>query len=301
MQENNAYLPIAPDSEGYWVHTLSEILIPFPEGFPIDGIRYYGLSYLLGFWIAWLLLKLLYKQDVSPLNADQRADLSLYMIIGVMAGGRLGYMLLYSFGSLLNDPLSLFQVWKGGMASHGGFIGVVVAMAIYAKRARVSFLKLTDLCVLICTPGIILGRIANFINGELWGHPSRVPWAVIFPESELAYVAEFSGNFLVPRHPSQLYQAGLEGVLVGVFLWWRLSQLKTKIRAGRLSGLLGAEFLMAYGSMRVVGEWFRVPDEGLSMIFGILSRGTFYSILMIGIGAVIWRWIKKRDADAVSA
>ncbi|MGB0371019.1 MAG: prolipoprotein diacylglyceryl transferase [Opitutales bacterium] len=289
------YPPIAPDAEGFYVHQLSEILIKFPDGFPVDGIRYYGLSYLLGFLIAWLLLKVLYKQGVSPLNAEQRADLSLYIIIGVMAGGRLGYMLLYDFGALLENPLSLFQVWKGGMASHGGFIGVVIAMAIYSKRTQIPFLKLTDLCVLICTPGIVLGRIANFINGELWGHPSRVKWAVVFPESTGVYLPEYSGTFLVPRHPSQLYQAGLEGLAVGVFLWWRLSRLRGALSTGRLTGLLGAEFLMAYGAMRIVGERFRVPDDGVTLIFGVLSRGTFYSILMLVIGAIVWRWIKQKD------
>lgn len=287
--------PIAPDSDAYYVHALSEFLVKFPEGFPLEGIRYYGLSYLLGFLIAWMLLRLLHRQDLSPLDSEKRADLSLYVIIGVLLGGRLGYMLLYDFGALIHDPLSLIRVWQGGMASHGGMFGVVVAMALFARRVRVSFLKVCDLCALICTPGIFLGRIANFINGELWGHPSRVPWAVIFPESKGVYLAEYNGFFLVPRHPSQLYQAVLEGLLVGIFLWWRLGKIKEPLKSGRFNGLLGAEFLMAYGVMRVIGELFRVPDEGVSMILGVLSRGTFYSCIMIVIGAVIWRWVKQRD------
>ena len=287
--------PIAPDATDYPIHALSEFLFEFPEGFPLEGIRYYGLSYLLGFLIAWLLLKLLYNQGLSPLNAERRADLSFYIILGVMIGGRLGYMLLYNFGSLVNDPLSLFKVWEGGMASHGGFLGVVIAVAIFAKQKGVPFLKLTDLCALICTPGIILGRIANFINGELWGHPSRVSWARIFPDSPPVFVKEFDGFFLVPRHPSQLYQAGLEGLVVGVYLWVRLGMLKDNLRRGQSVGLIGAEFLIVYGLMRVVGEIFRMPDA--DKIF-LLSRGTFYSIIMIGIGVVIWRWVRQRDRAA---
>lgn len=284
--------PIAPDATEFPVHLMDEFLYQFPDGFPMEGIRYYGLSYLLGFLIAWLLLKVLYKQGVSPLNADQQADLSFYMIIGVMAGGRLGYMLLYNFGSLVNDPLSLFKVWEGGMASHGGFIGVVVAMAVFSKLKGVSLLKLTDLCALICAPGIVLGRIANFINGELWGNPSRVPWARIFPESQPVYVRELEGFYMVPQHPSQLYQAGLEGVCVGVYLWIRLGMLKDKIRSGQGVGLIGAEFLVAYGIMRIIGEIFRTPDAD-KILF--LSRGSFFSAIMIVIGVVMWRWVQQHD------
>lgn len=292
--------PIAPDAEGYTVHDLSPFLVQFPEGFFVDGIRFYGLAYLLGFVIAWLLLKALYKANLSPLDADKRADLSLYIIIGVMLGGRLGYMLLYDFGALIEDPLSLIRVWQGGMASHGGMIGVVVAVALYAQRTRIPFLQLADLCALICTPGLILGRIANYINGELWGHPSRMPWAVIFPESPGVYLAEYSGTYLVPRHPSQLYQAGLEGLLVGAFMWLRLSMLKDALRSGRLYGLLGAEFLIAYGAMRVLGEIFRVPDAGVSLIFGVLSRGTFYSIIMVGVGIVVRQWVHRRGQNSLT-
>ena len=284
--------PIAPNATDFPIHQLSEFLIPFPEGLPLDGIRYYGLSYLMGFLMAWLLLKLLYKQGISPLDDEARADLSFYMILGVMVGGRLGYMLLYNFGSLVNDPLSLFKVWEGGMASHGGFLGVVIAMAIFAKQKGVSFLKLADLCALICTPGIILGRIANFINGELWGNPSRVPWARIFPESQPVYIQELQGYFLIPRHPSQLYQAGLEGLGVGIYLWVRLGMLKDSLKNGKGVGLIGSEFLIAYGIMRIIGEIFRTPDAA-KILF--LSRGSFYSIIMIVIGVVLWKRIQKRD------
>ena len=284
--------PIAPNAADFPIHQLSEFLIPFPEGLPLDGIRYYGLSYLMGFLMAWLLLKLLYKQGISPLDDEARADLSFYMILGVMVGGRLGYMLLYNFGSLVNDPLSLFKVWEGGMASHGGFLGVVIAMAIFAKQKGVSFLKLTDLCALICAPGIILGRIANFINGELWGNPSRVPWARIFPESQPVYIQELQGYFLIPRHPSQLYQAGLEGLGVGIYLWVRLGMLKDSLKNGKGVGLIGSEFLIAYGIMRIIGEIFRTPDAA-KILF--LSRGSFYSIIMIVIGVVLWKRIQKRD------
>ena len=290
--------PIAPGAEEYVYLEPHPFLFQFPEGTPlIDGIRFYGLAYLIGFVIAWFLLRYLYRAGVSPLDDNKRSDFLLYLIVGVMAGGRLGYMLLYNFGDLMSDPLSVFRVWEGGMASHGGFVGVMLGALIFAKQQRVSFLRLTDLCVLVATPGIFLGRIANFLNGELWGDPSWVPWAIVFSESTPSYLNNLGGYFLVPRHPSQLYAAGLEGCVVGVWLWWRFFSRLKLLRAGELKGLLASEFLIVYGLCRILGEQFRAPDASLIELMSVeLRRGTFYSLLMLGLGIALRISVKRQKA-----
>ncbi|MBQ6534626.1 MAG: prolipoprotein diacylglyceryl transferase [Opitutales bacterium] len=248
----------------------------FPEGWGIEGVRWYGLSYLAGFVIALLLFNCYYKKGKSPFNPDDNSSLITYLLFGVIIGGRLGYMLFYDFGNFVSNPLSALEIWRGGMASHGGFIGCVVAMILFARSRKAPFWEVSDIVVVSCGPGIFLGRLANFVNGELWGKISDVPWAMIFPNSapraELAYIAA--------RHPSQLYEAFAEGLLIFAILQWRF--WKSKLPAGRLSG----EFLSIYAAMRVVCEIFREPDVGVAPILG-LSRGTFYSIITFAAGVAI--------------
>jgi phosphatidylglycerol---prolipoprotein diacylglyceryl transferase len=190
-------------SPSHWVHDLSPFLWQFSESF---GLRYYGLAYLAGFAGAWALLLLYGRRGRSALKAEQVGDLMTYLVLGVLVGGRLGYFFLYEPGLLLRDPLVLLRVWDGGMASHGGFVGVLVALVLFARRVGVSWRHVGDVVASVTPLGIFFGRVANFINGELWGRPSQLPWAVIFPQSAApgTPLAE-----IVPRHPSQLYAAAL--------------------------------------------------------------------------------------------
>jgi len=262
-------LAIAPPTLlAYWTHDLSPFLLRFGEGGL--GIRYYGLAYLLGFGVgAGLLYFYARRSDRSKLSTKLVADFMTALVVGVMVGGRLGYFLLYQPTLLFSEPLALLRVWEGGMASHGGFLGVGLATWWFARRHSIPFLHLGDLVASVAAAGLLFGRIANFINGELWGKPSLVAWAVIFPASPLP---------LVPRHPSQLYAAALEGAVLLAFAQWRFwrSDL-VKTAPGRLGG----EFLIAYAVLRIVGEVFREPDA--SLLLG-LSRGTFYSLLTAAAG-----------------
>lgn len=270
----------------YWVHDWSPFLIKFPENpLGLEGIPYYGLSYLLGFLAAWLLLKTYDKRGKFAINADQRASLMTYIMIGVMVGGRLGFMLLYDLQAFLADPLLFFRVYEGGMASHGGFIGVLVAVALFCRWQHFNFLKLGDVLVTVGPLGLMFGRCANFINGELWGRVATVPWAVIFPNSPERYNPLIQSFTPDPRHPSQLYAALLEGALLFAYTQWRFWKCKTA------PGQLAGEFFVGYGIVRIFGELFREPDA--SLILG-LSRGQFYSTFMIIGGAALIVCARKR-------
>lgn len=257
-------LPLA-----YWVHDWSPFLIEFSDGF---GIRYYGVAYLLGFVVGGWLLARYWKAKRSQLPAEQVSDLMIALVLGVMIGGRLGSFLLYDPGALVHDPLSFFRVWEGGMASHGGMLGVAVALAWFARSRKIPFLHLGDLVASVAPAGLLFGRIANFINGELWGKPTTVAWAVIFPKSPAP---------LMPRHPSQLYEAALEGLLLLLVLQWRFWRTDAVPKSpGRLAG----EFFLLYAIARAICEVFREPDA--SLILG-LSRGTFYSLFLVLAGVAL--------------
>ncbi len=259
----------------FWVHDLDPFLVQFSENI---GIRYYGLAYLTGFVAAMWLLRAYSKTGRTNLSVDKLSDLMVALVIGVLAGGRLGYFLLYTPEALLRDPLALLRVWDGGMASHGGFVGVGLALLWFARRERMPFLHLTDIVTSVAPAGLLFGRIANFINGELWGKVTDVRWAVIFPQS---VPPGTPAELIAPRHPSQLYAAALEGLLllaVLQFLAWRTPMLRGN--PGRLTGL----FLVGYAIARTIGELFREPDA--TLIMG-LSRGTFYSIFVFAVGVYI--------------
>ena len=263
-----------------WVHTPHPFLVRFGENF---GIRYYGLAYLLGFVAAGWLLHRYHRAGRSPFGLNSISDLMTYLIAGVLVGGRLGYFLFYQPGTLVGDPLVLFRVWEGGMASHGGFLGVILAVMIFARRHQVPFFHVSDLVVSTAPLGLGFGRVANFLNGELWGKATDAPWAVVFAAS---------GGGYVPRHPSQLYEAMLEGFLLFAFLqvrFWRSPAVKAQ--PGRLSG----EFLLAYAVARVACELFREPDAGL--ILG-LSRGTFYSLFLAGAGLALILTRRRSEGEA---
>ena len=274
-------------TSSYWVHDLSPFLIRFPENpLGLDGIRYYGLAYLLGFIAAWALLRLYNARGKFAIDADARATLMTATIIGVLAGGRVGYMLLYDLESFLDNPLLVMRVDQGGMASHGGFAGVLLALVWFSRKHQCNFLKLGDVIVTLAPLGLCLGRIANFINGELWGRVTTVNWAVIFPDSPTTYNAALHIFSQQPRHPSQLYAAALEGALLFGYAQWRFWHTRPP------AGQLGGEFLIGYGIVRIFGELFREPDAAL--ILG-LSRGQFYSIFMILAGAAIIRIARRKQ------
>ena len=273
----------------HWTHNLSPFLFQFPRSWPIvggNGIRYYALAYIVGFLIAYALLILAYRKKRSPYDPEQVSDLVTFNIVGIIIGGRLGYMLFYDFGHFISNPLTFFQFWNGGMASHGGMIGVAIATILFVKLRRQSLLNTADLIVSVSAPGLLLGRIANFINGELWGHPSDVPWAVIFPLADLK-----------PRHPSQLYEAFCEGLLLFIYMQLRFwGKLGKTPPTGQLTG----EFLLLYSILRMFCELFREPDAPLIMD---ISRGQFYSIgtTLAGIGFILYaRITAKSDNNRIA-
>lgn len=264
----------------YWVHDLDPVIIRFTEHL---AIRWYGLAYIAGFLVAMGLLSLYRRRGRSPLSASDQELFLFAMIIGVMVGGRLGFFIFYEADKLLQNPLIVLYLWEGGMASHGGFVGVLLAGLYVARRLKVSGWELGDLIVSVTPPGLFFGRIANFINGELWGKVTAVPWAVIFPESGPRGMPV---EWIDPRHPSQLYQAMLEGLLLFAYVQARFWLRRAGSRSAQPGHLTG-EFLIAYSLMRWVGEWFREPDAPLVM--GI-SRGSFLSIFtcIAGIGVLVW-------------
>ncbi len=272
----------------FWVHNFSPFLVKFSDNL---GIRYYGLAYILGFVGAWTLLRVYQQKGRSLLSADAVADLMTYLVLGVLVGGRAGYFFLYQLDTLGRDPLAVFRVWEGGMASHGGFAGVFIATWWWARRHQLPFRPLSDLIATVVPVGLFFGRVANFINGELPGKMTNVPWAVIFPHSEL--VTPGTPLHLIPaRHPSQLYEAALEGALLLAFMQWRFWRTNVaQTRPGRLAG----EFLIGYALVRVLGEQFREPDAPL--MAGV-SRGTFYSVFLIAAGLVL---VLRRPSETPSA
>lgn len=270
-------LPLA-----YWIHDLSPFLIRFGENF---GIRYYGLGYIAGFVTAAWLFRRYYRAGRTPLDAEASTDMMLALVVGVILGGRLGYFLLYRPGLFVTDPLALVRVWEGGMASHGGILGVVLALVWFGRRRGVSFFHLGDIVATAAPPGLFYVRVANFINGELWGKTTDVPWGVIFMHT---------GGGTTPRHPSQLYEAACEGLLLFAFSQWRF--WKTDV-ARRQPGRLAGEFLIGYSFVRMFCEIFREPDADL--ILG-LSRGTFYSFFLIAAGLALIALSRARAAGTTN-
>ena len=249
-------------------------------------IHWYGLTYLVAFG---LFLALAVQRAGKPWFAQQGwsrrdvEDLLFWGVVGVVIGGRLGYALFYKPGHYLAHPAELLMVWKGGMSFHGGLLGVIVALALYARKRGRPFWEVMDL-VAPCVPtGLASGRIGNFINGELWGRAAdpALPWAMVFPQSGSA----------LPRHPSQLYQFALEGLLLFVLLWWYGSRPRA---AGQVSGM----FLIGYGSLRFVAEYFREPDSFLGLLALGMSMGQWLCLPMIVAGVGLWAWAGRQPAAA---
>lgn len=272
------YFNYMPPYFAYYTHSLDPVALRFPQGWFIEGIYWYGLAYCLGFILAAYLLRLYQQKGKLRLSEDLRDTLLVYLILGVLIGGKLGYWLFYRAESLWARPEVFFQDWRKGMSAHGAFIGVGLGLIYFSNHYKQKLLSLCDLVVTLAPGGIFLGRIANFINGELWGRVTTVPWGVIFPGS--APYPGYPLALLAPRHPSQLYEAILEGLLLLVFSQWRF--WKTCVRPGALT----SEFLIGYACVRTLAECFREPDA--SLLFG-LTRGQFYSMLLLVLGLGL-RW-----------
>jgi phosphatidylglycerol:prolipoprotein diacylglycerol transferase len=259
----------------FWMHDLNPVI--FQLWGPL-AVRWYGLAYLLGFLGGYLLLLRLSKRGEFAVPPSELSNFIIHIAIyGVFLGGRLGYVLLYAWDTFVHDPLFLFRVWEGGMASHGGMLGVILVILWTAWKKKISFWNLTDGLALVAPIGLFFGRVANFINGELWGRPTDVAWAVIFPQAE--------DLTPVPRHPSQLYEALGEGLLLFITLW-----LIRRTARGKCEGVLSAAFLILYAAARIASECFREPDS--TVYLGWLTKGQLYSSFMI-LGAVIILWRKK--------
>jgi phosphatidylglycerol:prolipoprotein diacylglycerol transferase len=257
----------------YWVFSQIDPVI-FSIG-PV-AVRWYGLMYLVGFAAAYFLAKTRLKR--VGWSEEDLSDLLFWGFIGVVVGGRLGYVLFYQFSSFLADPLYLFKIWTGGMAFHGGLLGVLAALWLFARKKGVSFLTVGDFVAPIVPLGLAAGRIGNFINGELWGRVTDVPWAIIFPSAGPE-----------PRHPSQLYQFALEGMALFAILW-------LYSRKPRPTGAVGGLFLVGYGTFRFIVEFARQPDAHLGLNTLGLSQGQMLSIPMIllGLGLIVYAYKKNK-------
>jgi phosphatidylglycerol:prolipoprotein diacylglycerol transferase len=264
---------------GHWIHNLNPYAVKFPNSWPLDGIRWYGVAYLLSFLAGYGLLHLYRRYRRLPLSKEQISSLLTYLICGVIVGGRLGYVLLYDAHTLMARPAEVFYIWHGGMSSHGGFVGVAIALFSFAKRHAFPPLLISDAIVSIAPVGIFLGRLANFINGEAYGRSSSVPWAVIFPQS--APCGKCPITCICPRHPSQIYEALTEGLLLLIVMQISFWSPQRKDSA---HGSLTAKFLIIYSLLRIFVEFLREPDA--PMIFGF-SRGQFYSIFTLLCGVAL--------------
>src|SRR3990167_3659904 len=258
-------------------------MITYPEINPIAfhmgplPVHWYGLMYLFGFLGGWGLLALRLRFSPRNITYEQLSDILFYVALGVIIGGRLGYMIFYNFAEAMRHPLSILMIWQGGMSFHGGLIGVIVALWLYGRHIGKSLIELTDFITPVVPIGLGAGRIGNFINGELWGRVTDVPWAMIFPSG---------GDVL--RHPSQLYEFFLEGVVLFLVLWFFSAK---KRPVGAVSGL----FLILYGVFRFTVEFFREPDAQIGFVaLGWMTKGQLLSIPMILLGIAILFWAYKK-------
>jgi phosphatidylglycerol:prolipoprotein diacylglycerol transferase len=240
-------------------------------------LSWYGLMYVLGFFFSYLLVRYQIKKKDFGLSRQEVDDLYFYFILGLVIGARLGYVLFYDLKMYLSDPLEIFAIWHGGMSFHGGLIGLLIVGILYSWRHHKSFWKIADLFVVTAPIGLGLGRIGNFINGELYGRVTQVPWGMIFPKG---------GN--LPRHPSQLYESALEGGVLFVILWFVKDR---KLPTGGLMAL----FLILYGSFRFFLEFFRQPDAQLGFILGPFTMGQVLCVGMILLGVLLWIYLSKRS------
>lgn len=291
---------------------LSPELFSFSVGAMEFALRWYALAYIAGILIAWKLGAMalrrpaLWPATTPPMTPKQLEDLLFYIVLGVILGGRLGFVLFYQPAYYLQHPLEILMVWQGGMAFHGGLLGVIAAAWLYTARQGIAKLGTADLIAHAVPPGLMLGRLANFINAELWGRPTDLPWGVVFPGLAAQSCGQVEG--LCARHPSQLYEAALEGLLLGLLLLWLVYRRGALRAPGRVLGV----FLTGYGLARFVVEFarqpdaqFASPDNPLGLAWHIdgwgLTMGQLLSLPMIALGLWFVLRARTRARDKVSA
>lgn len=265
------------------------LALPFPVIDPVliaigpFAVRWYALAYIVGILLGWLYARRLIRNEKlwggpAPLSVADFDDFVLWVTLGIILGGRAGYVLFYNLPHFIANPAEIVQVWHGGMSFHGGFLGCVIAVIAFAKKRGILFLPLGDLTCAVAPIGLFLGRLANFINSELWGRVTDVPWGIVFP----------NGGSL-PRHPSQLYEATLEGLglLILLYIFMRMGALK------RPGTILGA-FALFYGLARIICEFFREPDPQLGFLWGGMTMGMLLSVPLMLIGIALIVWASKR-------
>ena len=266
------------------VHSFDPVLIDL--GF--FQIRWYSIAYILGIVLGWMYaVKIIKKtqnntQNFEPIKRSDFDDLVIYLVLGIILGGRLGYVIFYNLEYYIQNFFEIFKLWQGGMSFHGGLLGAIVAIFIFSKNKNTNFFKYSDIVACVAPIGIFLGRIANFINGELFGKISTLPWAVIFPNG---------GN--IARHPSQIYEAILEGVVLFILINFLAFKKNLIIKTGYVSSF----FLIAYSALRMFSENFREPDQHLGYFFNYFSMGTLLSFLTLIAGFLIIFFIKKNEQN----
>jgi phosphatidylglycerol:prolipoprotein diacylglycerol transferase len=267
------------------------LAIPFPIIDPVLvqigplAIRWYALAYIAGILLGWQLARRLVALAPRVATHEQLDDFVTWVTLGIILGGRLGYVLFYRPGYYIEHPVEALAVWHGGMSFHGGMLGVILAAVLFCRSRGLGFLAFTDRVVAVVPIGLFFGRLANFINGELWGRVAPdVPWAMVFP-----------GAGPDPRHPSQLYQAGMEGLLLFLLMLVLIARPGVRARPGFVSGA----FLAGYGVARIVGEFFRQPDAQLGFLFAGATMGQLLSLPMVLFG--FWLMLRARPVPAAAA
>lgn len=264
---------------------VATVMLTYPHIDPVIfhlgplAVRWYGMMYLLGFGAAYLLIRHLSRLRALPLSRDGVSDLLFYLVLGVVLGGRLGYILFYNLGQYLAHPLEIFAVWQGGMSFHGGLLGVAAATVLFCRRRKLPILLTGDILVTAATIGLGLGRIGNFINAELWGRVTDLPWGMVFP-----------GGGPLPRHPSQLYEAILEGPLLFLILYL-LNRRKFA------EGVSFFCFFIVYGVFRFMVEFVRQPDTQLGFLWWGATMGQLLSLPMVLFGVVGIVYLARRRRD----
>ena len=266
-------------------------VIPFPAINPIlisigpFSVRWYALAYIVGIIAGWFYARAIIASErlwggPTPFTVTDFDDFVIWITLGIILGGRLGYVLFYNLPHFAADPIEILQLWNGGMSFHGGIVGCAIAIVLFALRRGIPMLSLGDVTAAVAPIGLFLGRIANFINGELWGRPTDVPWAMIFPHGGP-----------IPRHPSQLYEAALEGILLFVVLG-----LFVRLGAPKRPGVVTAVFAIGYGAVRITCEFFREPDVQLGFLWGGLTMGMLLCIPLILAGLALLVVALRRSA-----
>ena len=266
------------------IHNFDPVLIDFG----LLQIRWYSVAYIVGIFLGWLyairIIKKTEKNEYNfePVNKSDFDELIVYLVFAIILGGRIGYVIFYNFEYYTNNFLEIFKIWRGGMSFHGGLLGIIIAIFIFSKKKNVNFFKFADIIACVSPIGLFFGRIANFINGELYGKISTLPWAVIFPAA---------GN--VTRHPSQIYEAILEGLILFVLINYLAFKKKFLFNTGYVSGL----FLIFYAVFRIFSEIFREPDDHIGYFLNYFSMGTLLSFVTLAAGVLIIIYMKKNGQN----